>query len=50
MHYSAWTGKTVDINNFPHDEFYDLLQDKIMNSTMVKKTGEAKIADTEGSY
>ncbi len=50
MHYSAWTGKTVDVNNFPHDEFYDLLQDKIKNSTMEKKTGEAKIADTEGSY
>ena len=50
MHYSAWTGKTVDVNNFPHDEFYSILQDKIKNSTMAKKTGEAKVADTEGSY
>lgn len=50
MHYSAWTGKTVDVNNFPHEEFYGLLQEKIQNSTMTKKTGEAKIADTEGSY
>lgn len=50
MHYSAWTGKTVDVNNFPHDEFYSILQDKIQNSTRAKKTGEAKVADTEGSY
>lgn len=50
IHYSAWTGKTVDVKNFPHDEFYNLLQDKIANSTIEKKVGEAKTADTEGSY
>ena len=50
MHYSAWTGKTVDVKNFPHDEFYALLQEKISNSTVVKNVKEAQIADTEGSY
>ena len=50
IHYSAWTGKTVNVKNFPHDEFYNLLQDKIANSTMEKKVGEAKNVDTEGSY
>lgn len=50
MHYSAWTGKTVDVKNFPHDEFHDLLQERIANSTMVKKVKEAQTADTEGSY
>lgn len=50
IHYSAWTGKTVDVKNFPHDEFYSMLQDKIANSTMEKKVGEAKNVDTEGSY
>ncbi len=50
IHYSAWTGKTVDVKNFPHNEFYDILQEKIANSTMVKKVGETTNADTEGSY
>ena len=50
MHYSAWTGKTVDVKNFPHDEFYELLQERIANSTMVKNVKEAQMADTEGSY
>jgi len=50
IHYSAWTGKTVDVKNFPHDEFYNLLQEKIANSTVVKAEGNAQTADTEGSY
>ncbi|MBR5270801.1 MAG: Gfo/Idh/MocA family oxidoreductase [Clostridia bacterium] len=37
IHLSAWTGEMVDVNNFPHDKFYALLQDKIKNSTVVKK-------------
>lgn len=50
IHYSAWTGKTVDVKNFPHDEFYQMLQDKIAQSTVVKAEGNAKTADTEGTY
>ncbi|MGN1059085.1 MAG: Gfo/Idh/MocA family protein [Clostridia bacterium] len=37
IHYSAWTGKTADMANFPHDEFYALLQDKIKKSTVKKR-------------
>lgn len=49
MHYSAWTGKTVDVKNFPHDEFYELLQEKIRTST-VQKEDVQKIMDTQGSF
>ena len=49
IHLSAWTGETVDVKNFPDDRFYALLQEKIRNSTVVKK--EAQIyADTSGTY
>lgn len=37
IHYSAFTGKWADVKNFPHDEFYDLLQEKIKNSKVEKK-------------
>jgi len=50
IHYSAWTGKTVDVNHFPHDKFYQMLQDKIAQSTVVKAKTNAKTADTEGTY
>ena len=49
IHYSAWTGKWADLNNFPHDEFYDLLQERIKNSTVVKKTASV-VSNTEGTY
>lgn len=49
MHYSAWTGKTVDVNDFPHEEFYDLLQEKIQKST-VKKEDVQRIMDTQGTF
>ena len=37
IHLSAWTGKMIDVNNFPHDEFYEELQKRIKESTVVKK-------------
>lgn len=37
IHLSSWTGETVDVKNFPDDKFYDILQDKISKSTVVKK-------------
>lgn len=37
IHLSGWTGETVDVKNFPDDRFYELLQEKIKNSTVVKK-------------
>lgn len=49
IHYSAWTDGWVDIDNFPHEDFYNILQDKIKNSTVVK--AEAKVhADTANTY
>ena len=49
IHLSAWTGETVDVKNFPDDKFYEMLQDKIRNSTVVKKSNKV-IADTTGTY
>ena len=49
MHYSAFTGKWAYVDNFPKDEFYELLQEKIKNSTIVKKESSV-VASTEGTY
>ncbi len=49
IHYSAWTGKWADVKNFPHEEFYELLQDKIKNSTVVKADVQRTTA-TDGTY
>ena len=49
IHLSAWTGETVDVKNFPDDKYYELLQEKIANSTVVKKESN-KVADTTGTY
>lgn len=49
IHLSSWTGETVDVKNFPDDKFYELLQEKIKSSTIVKKEAEV-FADTEGTY
>lgn len=37
IHLSAWTGETVDVKHFPDERFYELLQEKIRNSKVVKK-------------
>lgn len=49
IHYSAWTGGWADIKNFPHEEFYALLQQKIAASTVVKKEVQ-RTTGTEGTY
>lgn len=49
IHYSAWTGGWADVKNFPHEEFYQLLQEKIKNSTVVKAEVQRTTA-TEGTY
>ena len=49
IHLSAWTGKTIEINNFSDEEFYNILQDKIKNSKVVKEKKQI-IANTEGTY
>ena len=50
IHYSAWTGKTVDVKNFPHDDFYNILQEKIKNSTVDKSNIAQVTVDTNGTY
>ena len=49
IHLSGWTGETVDVKNFPDDRFYDILQEKIRNSTVVKQESKV-VADTAGTY
>ncbi len=49
IHLSGWTGETVDVKTFPHDKFFEILQDKIKNSTVVKKESHV-VADTAGTY
>ena len=49
IHLSAWTGETVDVKNFPDDRFYELLQEKIANSTVVKAESNV-VADISGTY
>ena len=50
MHLSAWTGETIDVKNLDADKFYNILQDKIKNSTLVKKVSDTGVADTAGTY
>ncbi len=49
IYLSGWTGETVDVRNFPHERFYELLQEHIRNST-VQKAESHVVADTAGSY
>ena len=49
IHYSAWTNGWADVKNFPHDEFYELLNERIKTSK--KKTNvTAKVANLDGTY
>ena len=51
IHLSAWTGKMIDVKNFPHDEFYAHLQDKIKNSTHKKKApAKSEAVNLDGTY
>ncbi len=49
IHYSAWTNGWADLKNFPHDDFYRILSEKIANSTVVKEVRQVT-EDTENSY
>lgn len=40
IHLSSWTGEEVKTKEFPDDKFYNLLKEKIRNSTVVKKGKE----------
>ncbi|WP_426454225.1 Gfo/Idh/MocA family protein [Paenibacillus sp. S-38] len=49
IHYSTWVDDWADLNNFDHDHFYELLQERIANSK-VNKQVEQKVADVAGSH
>ncbi|MBE5039755.1 Gfo/Idh/MocA family protein [Ructibacterium gallinarum] len=49
IHYSAWTGGWADLEHFPHDDFKRILDEKIANSTVVKKEIQ-RTADTDNTY
>ena len=49
IHLSGWTGETVDVKNFPDERFYELLQEKIRTSTVVKKECQV-IVDNSNTY
>ena len=49
IHLSAWTGETVDVKNFPDEKFYEILQDKIAKSTVVKKESQV-VVDISGTH
>lgn len=49
IHLSSWTDSWVEIKNFPHDKFYDMLLEKINNSKVDKKVTEV-VADVNGTF
>ena len=49
MHLSSWLNEEIDLKNIDEDKFYEILQDKIKNSTY-KKIVRKQHADTEGTY
>ncbi len=51
MHYSTWKGNIkVDVENFPHDDFYAELQKKIASSKPKKSVNEVKAADMSKTF
>jgi predicted dehydrogenase len=49
IHYSTWTDTLVSLDNFDHDHFYELLQERIQKSS-VKKNVVQKTADVTGTH
>ncbi|MBR4173205.1 MAG: Gfo/Idh/MocA family oxidoreductase [Clostridia bacterium] len=50
IHLSGWTGETVDVKNFSDQKFYDILQEKIKNSTIVKENRQIVVEDNSSTY
>lgn len=49
IHLSAWTGETIDVNDFPAERYYEILQEKIRTSTVVKEEKQV-VVDTAKSW
>lgn len=50
IHLSAWTDDWVDLDTIDEDKFYDMLNEKIKNSTFKKKASGDKILDVRGTH
>jgi predicted dehydrogenase len=50
IHLSSWKGEMVDLNNFPDDEFYEMLQEKIRNSKVDKSHIKNKVNSVAGTF
>lgn len=51
IHYSTWIGnKWVDVDNFPHEDFWAELQKKIKTSKVKTAVAPAKAADLSNTY
>lgn len=51
IHYSAWNGSTtVNVKEFPHEDFYNILCEKIKNSKVDKSNVVQRTSDTSGTY
>lgn len=49
MHMSSWTNDWVELP-IDEDKYYEMLEEKIKNSTFVKENVDAKIADVSGTF
>ena len=49
-HLSAWTGEVVDVDNFPHEKYYELLMEKIEKSTYVKPEVKKQVVNLDGTF
>ncbi len=50
MYLSTWRGlETIDLNNFPHEEFYERLMEKAASSTE-KTNVKSQTVDIDGTY
>lgn len=50
IHMSAWKDDWVELDKLDEDEFYNMLQDKIKNSTFKKQAVEDKILGVGGTH
>ncbi len=50
IHLSAWTGETIDVANLDEDKYYEILQEKIKNSTFKKNVKEQTATDMSKTF
>ena len=50
IHLSSWTGREIDVKNFPHDEFYEILKEKIATSKADEKNVKEQKSDLANTF